>query len=381
MFLVFTTEKFKIMNISIPNFPILIGNDGKVILIALLFLEEYLINSGKRRAPNTWKTYGYSLYDFFTYLEFKGLLWDEAPRPGRQSVIAGYRTSALSEAENKSKTVNQRTILIVSFYKWAYRKGLINQLPSDIATILNEETENKSDHRHYQGHGRSAMRDLLSNAYDEPVAVLTLDSIALITDLIKRGHINNTHALIFSLGLECGLRSEEIITFPEKYIIDTSHTPKHQKRINIKLDPKDMKTKGSKPRIVPIPITLMNRMWQYSRGTRSALFVRNNEYKPKSLFLTRDGNTFSKSAVYKACINIGTRVGAHSNPHILRHSFATYWLLAAPPQHRQTALLKLKDVLGHESISTTEIYLHLLDQISTETMTTYQSLVSQLFEE
>jgi site-specific recombinase XerD len=122
-------------------------------------------------------------------------------------------------------------------------------------------------------------------------------------------------------------------------------------------------------------------MWQYSRGTRNALIEHNDEYAPKSLFITRDGNTFSKSALYKACVNIGRRVGAHSNPHILRHSFATYWLLAAPPQHRQTALLKLKAVLGHNSISTTEIYLHLLDQISNETMASYQSLVSQLFEE
>lgn len=381
MLLVFTSDKFKIMNISVKNFPILIGYDGKIVLIALQFFEEHLINSGKRKASNTWKTYGYSLYDFFTYLEFKGLKWDETPIAGCQSVLAGYRNSALMEVKNKAKTVNQRTTLIVSFYKWAHNQGLISKLPSDIATILDEEKQMKSDHRHYVGYARSAMQDILSNAPDEPVEVLSLNSISLITDLMKRGLINNTHMLMFCLGLECGLRSEEIITFPEKYIIDTSHIPQHQKRINVKLDPKDMRTKGSKPRIVPIPVTLMNRMWQYSRGTRNALVEHNSEHAPKSLFLTRDGNTFSKSALYKACINIGSRVGAHSNPHILRHSFATYWLLAAPPQQRQTALLKLKDVLGHDSISTTEIYLHLLDQISNETMASYQSLVSQLFEE
>ncbi|QZA95958.1 site-specific integrase [Pseudomonas mandelii] len=381
MLLVFTTDKFKIMNISVRNFPILIGCNGKIVLILLLFFEDYLINTGERKAPNTWKTYGYSMYDFFTYLEYKGLKWDETPLPGHQSVIAGYRNSALMEIGNKAKTVDQRITLIVIFYRWAYRNGLISKLSSEISTIIDEETQNKSDHRHHGGHGRSAMQNLLSNAPDEPIAVLSLNSIALIIDLMKRGLINNTHTLMFCLGLECGLRSEEIITFPEKYIIDTSHIPKHQKRINVKLDPKDMRTKGSKSRIVPIPVTLMNKMWQYSRGARNAFVEHNNEYAPKSLFVTRDGNTFSKSALYKACINIGSKVGAHSNPHILRHSFATYWLLAAPPQLRQTALLKLTAVLGHNSISTTEIYLHLLDQISNETMSTYQSLVSQLFEE
>lgn len=360
MQLLFSTPDLTFNGFKTPQFPLLINRSGELLVVVLLFLRHILIENPKVQSSNSWQTYGRSLYDFFLYLENKDLAWNEVARVGSESVISGYRSAAKKEFGNTTKTINQRVRLIAKFYEWAFQHAHISSLPADLIAGKNS---------------------LYYPEQNKGIVILQLENIASIADLINSNNIDETHGLIYQLALECGLRSEEIITFPKQYVIDTNFLPQNQKRINVKLDPRHMTTKRNKERIVPIPVRLMTKFWQYLHGTRPGLLSNTPMEKMNNLFLSRHGAPFSRSGLYSAFLSIGKKVGVHSNPHILRHTFATYWLLAYPPEKRIKALFRLKNILGHASITTTETYIHLLDEFEDQYVDQYQSMITKMFTE
>ena len=359
-----------------PQFPLLVDRNGKLIQPALFFLVDRCINAGRVRSKRSWLTYGQALYDFFLYLESKGLRWDEAPTPGKPSVAVGYREAALQEAGNKPKTVNQRLRVIVRFYQWAYKKGRISSLPYDLeqVTVFRRNAG-------FLAHTRSPSRSVSSpnimlREIDAPIRILSLKQISELARVVT----NPTHQLIVRLALETGLRRSELITFPEKYVVDTSDRNDLGSHVRVNLSPKEMSLKGSKPRIIYIPVSLMDRLWQYSRFYRPALSNRNAEESETALFLTQQGERFSPSGLYSIFQRASRKVGFHVMPHMLRHSFATHWLHSVPKDRRRESLLWLRDVMGHSSFTTTERYLHFIDQITDDDLSQYQAELTALFE-
>ena len=110
--------------------------------------------------------------------------------------------------------------------------------------------------------------------------------------------------------------------------------------------------KGSKERMVPMSATAVD-------AVRAYLDVR-ADFKPKSgedafLFLNRRGRRLTRVMVFYIVRGLAEAAGVIKtiSPHTLRHSFATHLLEGG------ANLRAIQQMLGHESISTTEIYLHL----------------------
>src|SRR5699024_2971229 len=99
-----------------------------------------------------------------------------------------------------------------------------------------------------------------------------------------------------------------------------------------------------------------------------------------ALFLTQQGKRFSDSGLYSIFKRASRNTGFRVTPHMLRHSFATHWLHSVPKEQRRDSLLWLRDVMGHSSFTTTERYLHFIDQIAEEQLSHYQAEVTALFE-
>ena len=109
--------------------------------------------------------------------------------------------------------------------------------------------------------------------------------------------------------------------------------------------------KGSKARRIPVGEFAMDYLAHYINNVRK----RNIGANTKFVFLNRYGKTLSRQYFFKKIKAYAAQVGITSNvsPHTLRHSFATHML------ENGAELISLQEMLGHENLSTTQIYTHI----------------------
>lgn len=103
--------------------------------------------------------------------------------------------------------------------------------------------------------------------------------------------------------------------------------------------------KGAKDRYVPLSDTLLVKLREYWE-----------QYRPTHyLFPGRRGKPISSRHIYRVCVDAGRAAGIRQtvNPHLLRHSFATHLM------DRGANILQVQAILGHASIRTTALYIHL----------------------
>ena len=110
--------------------------------------------------------------------------------------------------------------------------------------------------------------------------------------------------------------------------------------------------KGSKERIIPIGDYAMHYLKLYINEYRSQLLKK--EYT-EYLFLNNLGKRISRQSFFKLIKDeaIKKNIKTNFSPHTLRHSFATHLL------DRGADIVSIKEMLGHSSLATTQIYTHI----------------------
>jgi integrase/recombinase XerD len=111
--------------------------------------------------------------------------------------------------------------------------------------------------------------------------------------------------------------------------------------------------KGNKERLIPIGTVAMKQIMLYKNNVRSHITPQ-KDYEDV-LFLNRRGAKLSRVMIFTIIKQLTTKVGLkkHISPHTFRHSFATHLIEGGAD------LRAVQEMLGHESITTTEIYTHL----------------------
>jgi len=111
--------------------------------------------------------------------------------------------------------------------------------------------------------------------------------------------------------------------------------------------------KGNKERLVPIGETAIKQIKLYKDHVRS--FVNIKQGNEDIVFLNRRGSALSRVMVFLVLKDLTAKSGIKKNihPHTLRHSFATHLVEAGAD------LRAVQEMMGHKSITTTEIYTHL----------------------
>ena len=112
--------------------------------------------------------------------------------------------------------------------------------------------------------------------------------------------------------------------------------------------------KGDKVRLVPIGRDALHYVKIYLENIRS----QQNNIKPEAenhVFLNRRGNKLTRVMIFLIIKDLAAKCGIRKNisPHTFRHSFATHLIEGGAD------LRAVQEMLGHESITTTEIYTHL----------------------
>ncbi len=141
---------------------------------------------------------------------------------------------------------------------------------------------------------------------------------------------------MLELTYSCGLRCEEIIN------LDLDAVDFEDERLRVL-------GKGSKERLLPIGEPAQRALRRYAERGRQALAT---ERRETALFLSKSGRRLSSSDVTRrlALWIREAALGAGVSPHSLRHSFATHLLEGGAD------LRAIQELLGHASISTTQVY-------------------------
>lgn len=373
MLLLFSTDKFLINGITYSAFPILLDSKMRIVEPAHRFFLYQCIQRGRLNSKKSWKVIGQNIYDYFSFLESHDLEWDKFSYNQDHSIIAAYRDWSIKVCGLKSNTVNQRLRTIVTFYNYACRRSWIDSLPYDIESISVRKSKGFLGHIDVSNN-RVPSPNVMLKEFKEPIKLLSKAQVKILLEAIK----NPTHKLMVRLALQTGLRKEEIATFPKKYILNLTTRTDIKNIVSVKLDPQDMKTKGSKSRKIHIPSLLMEDLWQYVIHERNKL-ERITGSSQDELFLSRYGKPLAESGKSFGKILKDLKLNFLVTPHMLRHTFATHTLFGMRERKsRNDPLMYVRDRLGHSSIATTQKYLHYLEEVEDDLIIAYQEEIDAL---
>ena len=216
--------------------------------------------------------------------------------------------------DNQNTRTQSRTLSgIRAFYKYLLIEGEINENP---ATLIESPK--------------------IGLKLPEVLSVSEIDSIIDQIDLSKpEGHRNK--AIIETL-YGCGLRVSELVNlrltdihYGEGFVVITG--------------------KGNKQRLVPVSGKALREIDIYKLKRNQFTEIKDQNI----LFLNRRGSKLTRAMIFTIIKELAARAGIKKtiSPHTFRHSFATHLIEGGAD------LRAVQEMLGHESILTTEIYTHI----------------------
>jgi integrase/recombinase XerD len=204
---------------------------------------------------------------------------------------------------------------IRAFYKYLLMEDVIQQSPAELLELPK-----------------------LPKKLPEVLSIEEIDMLIKEIDLSKPEGQRNK-AMLETLYC-CGLRVSELVSLK---ITDVSFDEEYIKVIG----------KGNKQRIVPLGKSTAKLIRIYMNEVRCHVAVKKEA--EDILFLNRNGNKMSRIMAFLIIQKLKEKAGLHKkiSPHTFRHSFATHLVEGGAD------LRAVQEMLGHESITTTEIYTHL----------------------
>lgn len=249
-----------------------------------------------------------------------------------------------------SKLVNYLEINNIVVSPTQISADILQQFIYEVAKVLNARSQSRIisglksffNYMVFEGYRQSNPMELIETPkigqkLPDTLSVAEIDELIEAIDLHKKEGERNKAILETLYG--CGLRVSELINlrisdlyFKEGFIKVTG--------------------KGDKQRFVPIGDITQNLISEYLENSRVAVPVKKSA--SDILFLNRRGNMLTRAMIFTIVKNLSKAVSFQKNisPHTFRHSFATHLL------ENGADLRAIQQMLGHESITTTEIYMH-----------------------
>ena len=170
--------------------------------------------------------------------------------------------------------------------------------------------------------------------------VLTIEEINLIINSVESNNVGIRNRAIIEIIYGCGLRVSELTNLLLSNLF--------LKQGYIKIV-----GKGNKERLSPIGSLAIHSLNEFLTNVRPGLKI-NNKFSDH-VFINNRGTSLSRSMIFKMIkkYTLKANINKDISPHSLRHSFATHLV------EGRANLRALQELLGHSSITTTEIYTHL----------------------
>lgn len=237
--------------------------------------------------------------------------------------ILNYLSYVATERGNTAKTRHRKLASLKVFYKCLYRD--LNLIPSDPT----KDIDYPKMHEHL------------------PKFLTLNDSIKLLENMNKDDPYYYRDYCIITLFLNCGMRLSELVGLNLQ---------------DVNLDERTMRLlgKGDKERIIHINDACADSIVRYVSERETS------PVEPDALFLSKRGTRITNRRVQQIVDNALRDSNLDNqgySTHKLRHTAATLMY-----QHGNVDTLILKEILGHKSISTTEIYTHISNESVKEAM-------------
>lgn len=272
------------------------------------FLDYLLLE--KNFSPLTIVSYRRDLNDFLLFYQAEEER-DEMHQASRNHIRAFMMR--LTQEDKTERTVNRKLSTLRSYYRFLIKESVLKVNPIEQVRSLKQVKEVIIPFT------KQEMEDLLKN-----------------DDFFSEDFDGVRDRLMIELMYQTGIRRAELIGLEEKNIDKIA--------LNIKV-----LGKRNKERLIPISATLLVKINSY-QTLRDQLQV----YPSLYVFVTDKGKplydklVYSKVKYYLSLISEKNK----KSPHMLRHSFATHMLDAGAD------LNAVKDILGHSSLSSTQVYTH-----------------------
>jgi integrase/recombinase XerD len=245
--------------------------------------------------------------------------WHSDPRPAREFLAALGRPPHVG----RPATHRRKAASIRAFYRFLFSEELISR---DVAGLLDLPRQQRQ------------LPDTLDRAQVE--AILDAPDAATADGMRERALLELLYA--------CGLRISEALR------LDVDDLSLGEATVRVI-------GKGDSERMLPVGAVAIEALTLYLATVRPALFERALARDPRAarrggpLFLSAQGRRLSRMSAWRglrrAALTAG--VSGHVTPHTLRHSFATHLLEGGAD------LRVVQELLGHASITTTQLYTHL----------------------
>lgn len=281
-----------------------------MMLKRLLKEYEYYLKVTKRLAQNTIISYNIDLIEYIEFLEKNYSLRD--PNRIEKQHIRNF-VGRLKRKSNSASSVSRKLSAIRSFHKFMLLEKLVDENISLGISLPKKEKK-------------------------LPV-VLSVDEV---DTLIEATHgdkpLNLRNRAMLELLYGAGLRITELLDL-------------RLSDLHINMGFIDVIGKGNKERIVPIGEEAAFALSEYITKGRIHL----KKIPGDILFVNSRGSEISRVGFYKALKKLAEKAGISKeiSPHTLRHSFASHLL------ENGVDLRMVQELLGHEDISTTQIYTHI----------------------
>jgi len=265
----------------------------------------------KRYSVHTIRSYQDDLAQFFTFLQ------KQFGKTSLKNISHNYVRSwlaSLKENDLTARSINRKISTLKSFFKFLLKQDVIMHTP--MANVISPKTRKRLP------------------------AFITQDDIAGLMATMK----NNTEdwdglntKMLFTLFYTTGMRLSELINLKENQV--------DYYRTQIKV-----LGKGNKERIIPVSMEIIGIVKEYVQ-----LKKKNFEKTENALLVTKKGMKLYPRYAYKLVsetLSKEIKTLDKQSPHVLRHTFATHLM------NNGANLNAVKELLGHSSLATTQVYTH-----------------------
>ena len=275
----------------------------------LLYQYRDYLQIERRLKPATVETYTRGIGEYFEYLETNG----EDPKTADKGVLVDYLIEKSHGYEGlKGRTKARLLSTLRSFYTYLVLEGVRKDNPAKLVDMPR-----------------------LKKTIPE---VMTIEEVERFLSCIP---VDSPRGLrdraLFELIYSCGLRVSEAVELK----VESFYPEEKLVRII---------GKGDKERLIPLGDEALYWMKHYMRDGRPR-FLKRSSFTSR-VFLNSRGEGLSRKGMWKRFREIAQNADVEGKIHTLRHSFATHLLQGGAD------LRSVQELLGHQDISTTQIYTH-----------------------